>query len=242
MDKMEAAALTPRSRLLYEMEQGLFAACDRLPPENELCLLLGVSRTQLRDSLSQLDREGFISRCHGVGTLINRHVLRLQTRMDIEVEFMDMIKSAGFTPQARFLGAAVQQAGDLVAERLQLDPQAWCLYISKLVLADQRPAIYCQDVIACQNIRDRSYREEVFERPVFDFLRQYCGLIAMMDVTQLSAVSADAQLAAWLQVPQGAPLLYMDEVDYDRDGRPILYARQYYADGIIKHSLVRKKF
>ena len=40
---------------------------------------------------------------------------------------------------------------------------------------------------------------------------------------------------------QITPLLYMDEVDYDVAGRPILYARQFYADGIIRQTLMRKK-
>ena len=234
-------ALSIRSRLLYEMRQGLFAASRRLPPENELCALLGVSRTQLRDSLAQLDREGFISRCHGVGTIINRHVLDIHTRMDIEVEFMDMVREAGFTPEAHVLGAAVEPAGCEVAEKLQVAEGKPCLHIGKLVTADGRGAIYCQDIIDCEKIRDNSYSDEVFVQPVFYFLQRFCGLDPMMDVTSVRAVAADAKLGEILGVPAGEPLLYMDEVDYDRDGLPILYARQYYVDGVIRHSLVRKK-
>ena len=242
MARSEKQALSIRSRLLNEMRQGLFAAARRLPPENELCSLLGVSRTQLRDSLAQLDREGFISRCHGVGTIINRHVLDIHTRMDIEVEFMDMVREAGFTPEARFLGAAVQPADPEVAEKLQVEEGAPCLHIGKLVTADGRGAIYCQDIIDCEKIRDNSYSDQVFVQPVFYFLQRFCGLIPMMDVTSIRAVAADEKLGEILGVTKGEPLLYMDEVDYDRDGGPILYARQYYVDGIIQHSLVRKKF
>ena len=242
MARSKNQALSIRSRLLYEMRQGLFAASRRLPPENELCSLLGVSRTQLRDSLAQLDREGFISRCHGVGTIINRHVLDIHTRMDIEVEFMDMVREAGFTPEARLLSATVELADPEVAEKLQVEEGASCLHIGKLVTADGRGAIYCQDIIDCEKIRDRSYSDDVFVQPVFYFLQRFCGLTPMMDVTSIRAVAADEKLGEILGVVPGEPLLYMDEVDYDRDGGPILYARQYYVDGIINHSLVRKKF
>ena len=235
-------AMSTRGRLLREMRQGMFAASRRLPPENELCGLLGVSRTQLRDSLAQLDREGFISRCHGVGTIINRHVLDIAPRMDIEVEFMDMVREAGFTPEAQVLSANVEPAGPEVATRLQLAETAPCLYIAKLVTADGRGAIYCQDIIDCEKIRDHSYSREVFSQPVFYFLQRFCGLVPSLDVTSVKAVSADGSLAKLLGLQEGEPLLYMDEVDYDRDGKPILYARQYYVNGIIQHSLVRKKF
>ena len=230
-----------RSRLLKEMRQGIFASSLRLPPEKELCALLGVSRTQLRDSLAQLDREGFISRCHGVGTLINRHVLAIQTRRDLEVEFMDMVREAGFVPEAKCLGAETRGAGPEVAERLHVAEGAPCLHIAKLVTADGRGAILCQDIIDCAKIRDHCYPEDVFVQPVFYFLQRFCGLTPLMDVTSVRAVAAEKEVADVLGVPVGEPLLYMDEVDYDRDGTPILYARQFYADGIVRHSLIRKK-
>ena len=242
MTQRKSEEMSIRSRLLREMRQGLFATSLRLPPENELCALLGVSRTQLRDSLAQLDREGFISRCHGVGTLINRHVLAIQTRMDLEVEFMDMVREAGFVPEAKCLGAERLGASAEVAERLHLTEGAPCLHIGKLVTADGRGAIFCQDIIDCASIRDHCYPEDVFVQPVFYFLQRFCGLTPLMDVTSVRAVAAEKDVAEILGVEPGSPLLYMDEVDYDRDGAPILYARQFYVDGIVRHSLVRKKF
>ena len=241
MTQRKSDEMSIRSRLLREMRQGIFASSLRLPPENELCALLGVSRTQLRDSLAQLDREGFISRCHGVGTLINRHVLAIQTRMDLEVEFMDMVREAGFVPEAKCLGAETRGAGPEVAERLHVAEGAPCLHIAKLVTADGRGAILCQDIIDCAKIRDHCYPEDVFVQPVFYFLQRFCGLTPLMDVTSVRAVAAAQEVAEALGVEPGSPLLYMDEVDYDRDGAPILYARQFYADGIVRHSLIRKK-
>ena len=70
-------------RLLSEMNSGQFACSNRLPRETELAEMLSISRTQLRDVLSELEREGYITRRHGVGTLINRHVLQVKNRMDI---------------------------------------------------------------------------------------------------------------------------------------------------------------
>ena len=76
-----------RLKLLDQMKSGRFAHSDRLPRETELAEMLGISRTQLRDVLSELEREGYITRRHGVGTCINRHVLQVKNRMDIEMEF-----------------------------------------------------------------------------------------------------------------------------------------------------------
>lgn len=59
-----------RAQLLTAMREGEYAHCDRLPRESVLSEKLGISRTQLRDILASLDREGFITRRHGVGTII----------------------------------------------------------------------------------------------------------------------------------------------------------------------------
>ena len=92
MEKKDARNF--KLKLLDEMKNGRFAQCDRLPRETELAELLGISRTQLRDTLSELEREGYITRRHGVGTCINRHVLAVKNRMDIEAEFSKLYAAA----------------------------------------------------------------------------------------------------------------------------------------------------
>lgn len=53
--------LSVRMRLLKEMKEGVYRYAERLPRENVLAERLRISRTQLRDSLAQLEREGFIT-------------------------------------------------------------------------------------------------------------------------------------------------------------------------------------
>ena len=96
MSSQPTQSKTIRAQLLSAMKDGEFASCQRLPRESVLAESLGISRTQLRDILASLEREGFITRRHGVGTIINRHVLNVRTRMDIEVEFLDMIRQSGY--------------------------------------------------------------------------------------------------------------------------------------------------
>lgn len=64
-----------RMKLLHEMKTGEFSKCARLPRELELAEQFGISRNHLREVLAQLEREGFITRIHGVGTIINRYGL-----------------------------------------------------------------------------------------------------------------------------------------------------------------------
>ncbi len=55
------------------IDDGAYAPGDRLPPERELILSLGFSRTILRKALDALEREGAIWRHVGKGTFVAAH-------------------------------------------------------------------------------------------------------------------------------------------------------------------------
>ena len=244
-----------RAQLLTAMQVGEYAHCDRLPRESVLSEMLGISRTQLRDILASLDREGFITRRHGVGTIINRHVLGAPARMDIEVEFLDMIRQSGHTPGVAFVRAADDKADSKVAAQLGIPTGTPILRISRLCTADGRPAIYCEDVVEKAKLQRPYTAEELMDKslvkgnytikdlklPIFHFLQQFCGIYPYLDLTDLRPVAADAALADVFQVPQGTPLLNMDEVDYDIEGAPVFASNEYFADGIFHHTVLRKK-
>lgn len=81
-------------KILAQIREGEYREAQRLPPEKEIALQIGVSRTVVRDAMAVLEREGFISRKHGLGTVINRHVIAITNRMDLEQEFCEEVRAA----------------------------------------------------------------------------------------------------------------------------------------------------
>ena len=163
---------TIRSQLLADMKDGAYADCERLPRESVLAEKMGISRTQLRDILASLEREGFITRRHGVGTIINRHVLNVQTRMDIEVEFLDMIRQSGCAAAVAFVRSSEDTADAHVSQQLGIPEGTPVLRLSRLCTADGRPAIYCEDVIQRSLIR-RDFSPGDLRCPIFQFLQDF---------------------------------------------------------------------
>ncbi len=231
-----------RSRLLREMKEGAYRYSGKLPPEGVLAERLNISRTQLRDSLAQLEREGFISRHQGVGTVINRHVLAVPVRMDMEIEFFEMISQSGHEPSLLSSSYETIPANEVVASHLAITPGDAVLRVERLIGADGKPAIFCEDYIPGMLIKKKEYTQEDLKKPIFSFLKQFCGLEAHMDLTEVRPDVATAALAEIFQVPVGTPLLYLDELDYDKEGMPMLYSPQYYIGGVIQHTLLRMKF
>lgn len=229
-----------RAYLLHAMKYGEYAACEHLPPEKHLAERLSISRTQLRDVLAVLEQEGFITRRHGIGTIINHHVLAVPCRMDIETEFLDMIQQSGFAPSVTSVHVSTEYASEKLAQYLRISPNDFVLRVARLCAADGKPAIYCEDIIPEYQVK-RAYTINDLKLPIFHFLQEFCHLTPYLDATDIWPITADAALSELLQVPVGAPLLNMEEVDFDIDGRPILVSNQYFVDGVFRHTVIRKK-
>lgn len=228
------------TQLLNEMRSGTYANASHLPRESELASIMGISRTQLRDILAVLECEGFITRRHGVGTIINRHVLNMPNRIDMESEFLEMIHASGYTPSVAFVRSSEGPATAYEAEKLALEEGTMLLRSEKLCTANKRPAIYCQDMFAYEFLKS-DVDDHDLKASVFQVLQNKCRLNCYMDMANLQPVVADEKLAEILDVPQGAPLLYVEEVDYDVDGNPILFSKQYFAGNYVQHNIIRKR-
>lgn len=228
------------AQLLYEMRQGAYAHCSHLPRESELASIMGISRTQLRDILAVLECEGFITRRHGVGTIINRHVLKVRNRIDMEQEFLEMIHAGGHTPSVSFVQPGESPATAEEANKLNLAPGTLLVRCKKLCTADKKPAIYCEDMFDRALLKSDVTVQD-FRSPVFQLLQNKCRLNCYMDMAQLRPIVADETLSEILQIAPGTPLLYVEEVDYDIDGNPILFSRQYFVGDYVQHNILRKR-
>ena len=80
MSKPQQLSEKYTKEIFQEIKSGIYSRADRLPSEPDIAKHFGISRTMVRDCLSTLEREGFISRKHGIGTIINQHVLDVKVR------------------------------------------------------------------------------------------------------------------------------------------------------------------
>lgn len=229
-------------KLLFELKNGIYKDAVKIPPEVEIARTLGVSRTILRDALSKMEQEGFISRRQGFGTLVNRHVLEVSTRMDLEEEFLSMIRTAGKYPKTEFCTAKRIPAAEDIARSLMISPGEELIVIRRLISANGVPAIYCYDHFPVSLIKIRDYDEKVLiNEPIFNFLERYCDTAVYMDLTEVRAVAASEDVSEALEILPNSPVLFMNEVGYDFKGKPVLNSFEYYRDRVLHHTVLRKK-
>ena len=162
------------SALLEELRTGRYAQTDRLPAEVDLAAELGVSRTVIRDALSEMERAGYIARVRGIGTVVNRSVLGLRSRLDQKLEYYPLIRSFGSYPHADGIQVYPIRAGEELAHNLEIEPGDEVICIKKRILADTTPVIWSVDYLPKALFTGRDYTRIDLTGSIFDILEREC--------------------------------------------------------------------
>ena len=227
------------AELLEQLRNGIWQDTDHLPPELELANRLNVSRTVVRDALSELERAGYIERVRGIGTVINRDVVNLARRMDQKFEFTQMIRARGMQPNSDDLRVSRHTADADAAQALNISLDTPVYYICRRVLADNTPVLFSTDIVPCSLFGTTRTDGIDFTRPIFNILDEACGIQVSSTITHLRAAMGDSAVRHALALQRDQALLELSETCYSRLCRPVLRCRTFYTD-FFDFALVRK--
>lgn len=227
--------------LIRELREGMFQTSEHLPSEVELAQQLGVSRTVIRDALSDLEREGMVERVRGIGTVINREIVELDNRLDLKIEYYDLIRDTGYRPSCDSIQLRIETADAILAEKLEIDEGAPVIVCEKRVLASGRPVIYSVDYLSRAIIDLEDYSLLDWSQPIFDILDHHCGLLVISSIARVHAVLGPPEIRKRLQVGEQDALLMLEEVGCGKLGRPILHSIGFYTN-FFDFTMLRKKF
>ena len=216
-----------------------FAGGDRLPSEHLLAAELGVSRGTLRQGLAILQHEGLITRKQGLGTFAKPDVEGIPARIDFAYEFTELITAAGYRAEVRTLEIGAACASQAAVQRLDLQLGAPMLHVRKLFLANDTPAIYVDEVLPTQMIREE-YDPEELKEPIWHFIDRRCHRRIKYVLSELLPAVADDELSGLLQLQPGSPLLKFIEVFYDVKNEPLVLAYIHFNAALIHFHALRK--
>ncbi|MCK6393492.1 GntR family transcriptional regulator [Zoogloea sp.] len=197
----------------------------RLPSESALGTLFEVSRITIRQALGALQKEGLIYSQQGRGSFVSRpkavqNVTRLQG-------FAEQMGAYGYEVRNRLLALAEVPADQKVASRLGLSKGAPVVEIRRLRLLDREP-VSIEFTWLPLDIGRQVARADLALRDIFVILENDCARPLGEADLALDAVAADAELAAHLKLPEGAPLLRVERLTHDKSGQPLDYEFLYF--------------
>lgn len=194
----------------------------RLPAEIDLAADIGVSRATVRRAIQRLAARGFLLRRHGVGTQIVTHYRRRSRPL---TSLHDELSRENRQPRTKVLKAGSIPADEDVARSFNMPIGGRVFSLVRLRMAADVPVALMHNTLPSAML-DLSVAE-LESQGLYETLR--ARRIAMRVAEQsITAVAADANQAALLDVVVGAPLLRMDTRTFTDEGDCIDIAHHFY--------------
>lgn len=213
-----------REGLLADLLTGKLEPGAKLPNENELAERFSVSRATIREAVLGLMDAGYLARRHGSGTYVTSSP-RARHALETTVSYTAMIRDAGYKPGETVLGNVVREPTESERELLKLDAGESVVEVERVRSAGRRPVIYSRDRIPRSLLGDTS--AGALDSSLYVILEAIGHPVARASA-QLIPTVADARLAKLLAVKRGAPLLHIDQVDYDERGRAVMLSHEWH--------------
>lgn len=142
--------------LISMMKDGKLQPGDMIPTEFELCDIFGISRTTVRQALTELVNEGKFYRVKGRGTFVAQDKINQDFIKRIE-SFKAEMERKGYTPTSKVLNFEVIEAPIEVAVALNLPVNSDIISLKRLRFADDEPIVITQTFLPytlCKNVLD----------------------------------------------------------------------------------------
>jgi GntR family transcriptional regulator len=194
-----------------------------MPTEEDLVAHFGVSRTTVRQAMSDLANEGLVVRRPGRGTFARQPlmVLRMQQWHSLTKD----IANRGLVPSKKILRVERLKAGAEIANRAKELVEGEMLHIQSLRYADDIPIIVLDQYypyelcgfLADVRLDDPNLTSE-------GILAEH-GIFEMRADGEIIATTASEIEAKYLDVEPGSALIEIATKAYGADGRVVEYAR-----------------
>lgn len=212
--------------LLEEITEGVFKDEERLPSEDKLAKMLGVSRATVREALSALEDQGQLKRVHGVGTMLtHQNRIPIGTGMERLSSYTEYVERFGFAPGTKEKAFAWLEASEQQKADFGYDPKVVGV-LKRIRTANCEPLMYSEDIMP-KVILGPEFSLERLGESLFKYLESVDVKLAYSELV-LTAIVACGEMAEKLEVKLGAPLLDIEEKYFGQDGDVVLWSRNIY--------------
>lgn len=228
-------------QLAERIRSGEWEPGSRLLNESALAEELSVSRPTLRDALSALEREGLITRRHGLGSFIAKNRGRIVAGIEKLASFTETIRRSGHTARQAVLRVEPLVLSEQIAEQLECEPNSRALRVVTLRLADEIPVILTDDILPESLAPRENEMQFLHTAGLLGYLWEIRRIQVSHSFLSVMAVLPDAETAKALNVGIVHPVVGLEGVAYDRHDRPLYYTQTMIRSDRYELTLIRRR-
>lgn len=197
------------------IESGAWASGSRIPGEDQLTEMLGVSRITVRHALANLKAAGILRREHGRGTFVRAARLVASTRA--LTSFSEEMTALGLSVSTRVLDVRRVTAAERIAEGLEISAGTAVVRVRRLRFGGQQP-------IGVQNAHLRLDRTpdltaaDLGDASLYTLLRERYGIQPAWAEEVYRVGGAGSRDAELLGIARGHAVFMVERITSDERG------------------------
>jgi GntR family transcriptional regulator, N-acetylglucosamine utilization regulator len=203
----------------------------RFYSDEQLCALFSVSRDTVRQAVSELVREGLLTRGRGLGTFVTAR--KLEERFGPGMDFLRQWEAAGTPMQSTLLVFDRRPADDQVGAALGLDAGSLVLFIKRVRAAARVPIAIDYRYLPADLVAD--WTEEAACGSPLHLLWQRLALRS--GDFAIEAGIAGPEEVEYLHLAAGAPVLIRTLSYRDDGGRLVMAGHTVHRGDLVRYSL-----
>ncbi|QTE30921.1 GntR family transcriptional regulator [Pengzhenrongella sicca] len=208
--------------LRAQIAAGQWQANQRVPSENELNKLYGLSRMTARGVLTTLVNDGLLFRVPGKGTFLAPTKISAVSPAYRGVR--EQLEAMGYETRTTVLGVSLERPASTVRDRLRLDPNQAVYAIHRLRSVQDEPISLHHSFVPAALAPGLDAHDTGAEQ-LCVVLEKHYGLEMKRVEENLEASSATAAEAGLLAMRAHQPVLQLEDTIADGTGRVFEYSR-----------------
>ena len=211
-----------KSLLLEAIKSGDYPIDSLIPTEKELSEMFEISRTTVRQAITELVQAGWLYRIKSKGTFVARVKIKQDFIKRLET-FNEQISRTGCTPSTELLSLEVVNMPDRVAENFGVASEGRFIYMHRRRFADEAPIVTVETYLPyaqCSFILGREFvKESLYNALATNDKTRICRVTRVLE-----AVGANAHDMENLNVRRGKPIQLAMTIGYNYADEPIEYS------------------
>ena len=211
------------NQLYQDLMDGVYEKDSLLPSENALAATYKVSRNTLRQALAILCQDGYIYKHQGKGTYVSYDSHKKEEK-NLYNFLMDCAKEPILNVTADYnFGKPTL----IAREKLKLEPEEEVLASNNVYWGEEGPVGQAFLQIPVRLLDDLGIRRDS-EEALVRFMNEQLYQQAATGEMIIQAAGADEQVVSYMKIEEGTMLLYIEQILFGREGRPLARVKYYF--------------
>lgn len=215
--------------IVAEINEGTYQKDCPIPTEKELSEMFKISRTTVRQAITELVQEGWLYRVKSKGTFVSKPKIN-QDFMSRLVTFREEMEASGKKPRTEVLELKVENVPEQVASELKLEPEDQVIYMNRRRFADEEPIVVVETYVPYE---DCAYvlQHDLVGQSLYEIMAESEETEVHCVKRRVEAVEATAYDSKYLGITEGKPIQLFRSVGYNVYGKPVEFSiARYRAD------------